>query len=75
LQPAAQAGIRCADPVFRKFLEEQKQYKVETEDAAAFWVKDFCEIKSRTELSTNHRARVLWHQLDAQFQAWKLADA
>jgi len=71
VQPAAQAGIRCADPVFIAFLKDQYEaYWINYEDAAAT-VRDICEVKSRSDLSTDHRKRVLWHQLDSQFQAWK----
>ena len=69
LQPAAQAGIRCADPVFLAFLREKKFYGTKYDAADA--VRDFCCVSSRSELGTNHKARVLWHQLDEQFLAWK----
>lgn len=71
LQPAAQAGIRCADPVFWKFLEEQDGCETSNADEAANVVRFLCQVKSRSELSTDHRKRVLWHQLDSQFLAWK----
>lgn len=71
LQPAAQAGIRCADPIFIAFLKDSyAAYWMNYEDAAAA-VRDICEVHSRSELGTNHKARVLWKQLDDQFQAWK----
>lgn len=72
LQPAAQAGIRCAEPMFRTFLKEAKGYGfLATDEAAAIAVREFCGITSRSELGTNHKARVIWKQLDDQFQAWK----
>jgi hypothetical protein len=71
LQPAAQAGIRCTDPVFWKFLEEKHCRTIDNEDVAAAYVRGDCFIKSRSELGTNHKARVLWHQMDEHFQAWK----
>jgi hypothetical protein len=71
MQPAAQAGIRCEDPVFIAFLKDTyAAYWMNYEDAAAA-VRDICEVHSRSELGTNHKARVLWKQLDDQFQAWK----
>ena len=75
LQPAAQAGIRCADPVFRKFLYEMHSWDASDEDVAAEWLRSFCGVRSRAEFGTNHRARVLWKQLDDQFLAWKHVDA
>ena len=75
LQPAAQAGIRCADPVFWKFLIEEYGHPTASSDEAASSVRGICKINSRSDLSVNHKARVIWHQLDGQFQAWKLIDA
>jgi hypothetical protein len=75
LQPAAQAGIRCADPVFWKFLSEEYRGAPSCAAEAADSVRNICSVKSRSELSSNHLARVLWHQLDEHFQAWKHVDA
>ena len=72
LQPAAQAGIRCADPVFRAFLREGHGADCDTKEQAALGIKQMCGVQSRSELGTNHKARVLWHQLDEQFLAWRL---
>lgn len=71
MQPAAQAGIRCADPVFWKFLDEEHSLQPADAEEAAYCVRHFCGVKSRSELGTNHKARVLWKQLDDQFSAWK----
>jgi hypothetical protein len=71
LQPAAQAGIRCADPVFRSFLDEMHSCQAATPEEAATAVRMICNVESRAELGTNHKARVIWKQLDDEFQAWK----
>jgi hypothetical protein len=71
MQPAAQAGIRCADPVFWKFLDEEYGLQPAGAEEAAYCVRHFCGVKSRSELGTNHKARMLWKQLDDQFSAWK----
>jgi len=75
LQPAAQAGIRCDDPIFWKFLDEEYRMHTENSNDAAFGVRSICDVVSRSDLGTNHKARVLWHKLDEHFQAWKLIDA
>jgi PAS domain-containing protein len=74
LQPAAQAGIRCTDVVFWAFLNETQTYRITHILEASEAVREICGVKSRAELGTNHKARVLWHSLDEQFQAWKLAE-
>ena len=70
LQPAAQAGIRCDEPRFLAFLSERQRVFVGRAEAPDI-VRFICGVKSRSELGTNHKARVLWKQLDDQFQAWK----
>jgi hypothetical protein len=70
VQPAAQAGIRCAEPRFWKFLEDEQGCCVGSSEGAANIVRQMCSIKSRSELSTNHKARVLWNQLDAAYREW-----
>lgn len=69
VQPAAQAGIRCADPMFRAFLREVKRYGHCDEEDAAVAVRDICGVKTRADLAI-HAHRVIWHQLDSEYQAW-----
>lgn len=76
LQPAAQAGIRCEDPVFKTFLLEKYPDDWHAcEYNAADFVRHFCGVKSRSELSSKHASRMVWKQLDDQFLAWKHVDA
>jgi hypothetical protein len=72
LQPAAQAGIRCEDPIFKAFLSEQYRKEwVHADKEADECVRRICGVQSRSELGTVHAARVIWKMLDDQFQAWK----
>lgn len=72
VQPAAQAGIRCNEPVFKAFLAENYRADwVQADKEADECVRLICGVASRSELGTNHKARVLWKQLDDQFSAWK----
>jgi hypothetical protein len=71
VQPAAQAGIRSNEPEFWAFLREVMSYPdVTNSDTAAIAVRHVCRVNSRAEFSTDHRKRVLWHQLDTEYQAW-----
>lgn len=56
-----QAGIRCADVLFREFL------KVESESDAADYVRLYCGVASRSEL-TKFPER--WLGLEAKYQYW-----
>ena len=70
VQPAAQAGIRCAESRFHDFLAVEYGFDGKTAEQAAAAVRNICGVKSRTEFSTDHRARVLWNQLDSQYRMW-----
>lgn len=65
-----QAGIRCEDGRFERFVEEV--YEVTWGEGAdvATWVRNFLTIKSRAELSTNHEAANRWRKLEARYQQW-----
>lgn len=68
-----QAGIRCKQPLFWVFLSEEKSLDANDEPMAAHYVRLLCGVSSRSALDMpgNHDARVIWHTLDNEFQAWK----
>lgn len=70
VQPAAQAGIRCADLSFRNYLRSEHGKNATTADEAADIIRKMCGITSRSELSTNHKARALWHSIDSSYREW-----
>lgn len=74
VQPTAQAGIRCDDPIFWAFLREDCQQRVDNSNEAATAVRKICGVNTRAAFNTNHTARVAWHQLDSKFGAWKMAE-
>jgi hypothetical protein len=74
IPPQQQAGIRCDDAAFVAFLREERSDDwIETREPAEC-VRLICGITSRAELGTNQKARVIWHQIDEQFQAWKAVE-
>jgi hypothetical protein len=75
LQPAQQAGIRCAEPAFVTFLKETypEDFRALEGDAAEL-VRYLCGVGSRSKLNTFQAARAIWHQLDEQYQAWKILE-
>jgi hypothetical protein len=70
VQPAAQAGIRCADARFRDYLSVEYGFDTHTPEEAAAALRGICKVNSRAEFSTNPKARVLWHQLDSAYREW-----
>lgn len=74
LQPSQQAGIRCSEPIFAAFLRETYSDEwFEGSQDAAECVRLICAVESRSMLNDGP-FRVIWHQLDEQYQAWKVAE-
>jgi hypothetical protein len=70
-----QAGIRCSDALFCRFIAEclsepGKQCAVQH---AEEFVRGYCGVDSRSDLSTNHEAANKWRKLESHYQSW-LAD-
>lgn len=70
VQPAAQAGIRCAEPRFRDYLAVEHGINTKTAQEAAEAVRNLCGVNSRAQLGVNHKARTLWNQLDSGYREW-----
>lgn len=65
------AGMLCRDPKFREFLQDDSLIFTATEEDATEWLRDFLNIKSRTELKDNAEARIRLDSLHKEFLAWK----
>lgn len=84
IQPAAQAGIRCNEPLFLDFLQEHYSANwreslaaggiASLPGSAAECVRLICRVNSRAQLSTDPRARNMWHQIDQQYLNWKIVE-
>lgn len=72
MSPAQQAGIRCEEPTFAAFLKERRpeDWHESAADVAAC-VRLICGVTSRAYIEKDQRSRVIWKQLDDQYQAWK----
>jgi hypothetical protein len=68
LTPAQQAGIRCNEPAFQKFLREEGDSAVNDDAGAAAYVRLACGVHSRAHLVGN--AANKWRELEAKYQAW-----
>lgn len=64
LTNAQQAGIRCNEGAFQKWLS------VSDADEAAAQVREQCAVDSRAELDTDADAARRWHDMDADYEAW-----
>jgi hypothetical protein len=76
LPPSQQAALRCNNATFEAFLKEEHPDDWHEAGAdAAECVRLICGVASRSWLDKDHRARVVWKQLDDQFQAWERVGA
>ena len=71
MSPQQQAGILCSDAAFRRFLIERHGRWFDAQ-AAAIAVRAICGVGSRRELATDHRARVIWHQIVSEYRQWEV---
>ena len=65
--PTEQAGIRCNEPLFQTWLHEYlggDDPEFPTEQA----VRNYCGVKSRSELNTDRVAATYWRKLDMEYQ-------
>lgn len=74
LPPSQQAAMRRNEPVFAAFLKEEQPTAWREFQDAADCVRSICCVTSRSDLNTNQGARVIWHQLDSQYQAWRTTE-
>ena|SRR5215204_6493031 len=66
---ASQAGIRCQEWGFRRFLKN-KDLPVKDEQSAAQVVRTLCRVKSRRELNDNEIAAQKWREIETEYQQW-----
>ena len=74
LSPVKQAGIRCNESAFQVWLVQEcgmeSTMSESLKDAAARFVRENCQIDSRSELDTNVDAKAAWSKLDADYRYW-----
>jgi hypothetical protein len=75
LRLAAQASIRCTEPVFWRFIQDEYKAPSHDEEQAAKFVRRYCGVESRSELNLNPSSAEAWERLESKYQAWlKVAD-
>lgn len=71
LWPSQQAGIRCNEPAFWRFLAEWGRIPpVNDPVTAAEAVRAECQVASRVELDHPGPRQNTWYRLDAEYRAW-----
>lgn len=70
LKLSMQAGIRCEEPGFWKYLQREHFCKVGNADDAAADVRYICGVDSRSGLNDNPEAAKRWRDLERSYQTW-----
>lgn len=74
LRPSAQAALLCEKPAFRLFIKEQfVGGEIDDDEAAAAFVRTYCNVPSRRDLDREPSAAQLWFGLRDKFDAWSAA--
>lgn len=68
---AAECGIKCKDPLFRRFLFEKKKLDISDDTRVEASVRFLLKVDSRAELNNDATARNAWFDLRAEFEAWR----
>lgn len=69
VKPPQQAGIRCDEKAFQRFLGERYD-AVETTEGAAECVRDICGVSSRSDIGVTDESLRAWRELDGEYQFW-----
>jgi hypothetical protein len=71
LSYAEQAGIRCGEPDFWRFLSREVQEDpVTNADEAAEAVRDHCGVESRAHIKQHTEAGYMWEGLNSTYDEW-----
>jgi hypothetical protein len=70
LKLAAQASIRCTEPVFWRFIQDEYKAPAHDEEGAAKFIRRYCGVKSRSELNLDPNCAEAWKRLESRYQVW-----
>jgi len=65
-----QAAMRCNEPAFWRFLNEEQGCAISDADAAAIIVREFCGVESRRFIARGQSSGDLWQQLNSDYEFW-----
>jgi hypothetical protein len=65
------AGLLCRDKEFWQYLYEDTQIIEANEKEATDWLREYLHIASRSDLKTNHNARLMLDSLHREYTKWK----
>jgi hypothetical protein len=72
ITPAQQAGIRCNEPAFVRFLQERHRGSIVSTNDAEEFVRAWCEVESRRDIRSG-QPLARWQTLEGDYRAWQIA--
>jgi hypothetical protein len=70
LKLSIQASIRCNEPAFWRFLNEEFGQEIFDEQEAAHFVRQRCGVSSRSALNLDPKAAAKWQELNTRYSVW-----
>jgi hypothetical protein len=75
LSPAQQAALTCKEPRFWAWIREERgEDGCDSEGDAADYVREFCNVQSRSELNLHTGGATRWQFLCSAYHAWLAAE-
>lgn len=69
---AAEAAMKCAEPLFQKFIADRFGLEPPIDEKrVATRLRSILRVASRSELNSNPAAASAWRQLRSDFETWK----
>lgn len=68
------AGLLSRDKDFWRWLHQRDLIFLPDEEEATEWLRGAIGVQSRSDLKTNHEARIKLDTIHKEFKAWKNAD-
>lgn len=72
MKPAAQVGMLCRDPDFRRFLSEWHRTEIVTPEMASEVVCRHCQVTRKRDITAGSEPHRLWVQLDTWYRRYML---
>jgi hypothetical protein len=70
---AAECAMKCAEPIFIRFLTESHGLETDDAESIKLCVRKALDVASRSELNKDPEAAARWTNLRAAFDAWRMA--
>ena len=67
---AQRAGIICGQPAFWKWVNDVEGIVVDSQETAAYFIRNQCRVSSRAELDHNGHAGMAFETILTEYEMW-----